>query len=408
MAKKNILIVEDEPVMLQSMELVLKSKYNIDLATDGSQALHKIFEAQNKGEKFDLLVTDIQMPDMDGLELIDHVNNANYALPTLVITGHGNKRMVIELMRKGCQEYLDKPFRKRDLLSRIDAVLKKEEHRNYEKTVMEKQLNKDKEELHQEIQIYRKHYEDLVQEMQTTVKAYESLIQVNPVTKKLNTDVRYLDEQYLTGDFLTVEDTEHGCDVLISSVSGKDITASYHNIFIKGFFEENARKGKPGNIFFEKLNKALIDSTAHTRQVAAQLLQFNFDDMYVEITSAGHPDVVHLRTDTKQPYQIATPGIALGISDSVHYMSARLTISEKDRLYIISEGLACAYRINKKTAQQEPWTYERLHKSLIAHTDLDFSRSSKQVWHDVKDYCKEDLNETAMLFSLEIPEKEQS
>lgn len=74
---------------------------------------------------FDLLITDIQMPGMTGLELINEVNLMGINLPILVITNYGTRKLIIELMREGCMDYLDKPFTTKEFTNRVARVLKK-------------------------------------------------------------------------------------------------------------------------------------------------------------------------------------------------------------------------------------------------------------------------------------------
>ena len=126
MDKKHILLVDDEQNTLLTIQFILEvANYKVTTANNGKEALDKILEAKKSDDKIDLLVLDIQMPCLTGLELIDELNRLDINIPILVITGYRNKELVIELMRKGCGEYLDKPFDDEELIKRIAMLLEK-------------------------------------------------------------------------------------------------------------------------------------------------------------------------------------------------------------------------------------------------------------------------------------------
>ncbi|MBM3241764.1 response regulator [Candidatus Poribacteria bacterium] len=126
MAKKHILLIDDEPNTLLTIQFILEvANYKVTTATTGKEALDKILEATKSDDKIDLLVLDISMPCLTGLELIDELKRLDINIPILVITGYRPKELVIALMRKGCGEYLDKPFDDEELIKRITMLLEK-------------------------------------------------------------------------------------------------------------------------------------------------------------------------------------------------------------------------------------------------------------------------------------------
>ena len=126
MDKKHILVVDDEQNMLLAIQFILEvANYKVTTAQNGQEALNRVLEAKNSGNEIELLILDIQMPCLTGIELIDELNRLDINIPILVITGYGNNKLSIELMRKGCSEYLDKPFDDEELIRRIAMLLEK-------------------------------------------------------------------------------------------------------------------------------------------------------------------------------------------------------------------------------------------------------------------------------------------
>ena len=124
--KKNILLVEDEEKMLASTSLVLRmAGYDTETAKDGQEAFDKIMVASVKGKLYDLVVTDIIMPKVNGIELIKRINHGKLTIPIIVTTGDGSKKTLVELIRQGCVDYISKPFEAKDLLESINNLFYK-------------------------------------------------------------------------------------------------------------------------------------------------------------------------------------------------------------------------------------------------------------------------------------------
>ena len=73
-----------------------------------------------------VLVLDVRMPEMSGLEVQQHLNRNGSMLPVILVTGHGDVPMAVQAMKDGAFDFLQKPFRDQDLLDRINAALKQD------------------------------------------------------------------------------------------------------------------------------------------------------------------------------------------------------------------------------------------------------------------------------------------
>ena len=120
-----ILLIEDEERTRRSISMVLENEgFIVKEAANGLEALDVLMNNQADGsDKFDLLLTDIVMPEMTGLELIDKVKKAHLSLPIVVISGYRDNRMMAQLVKLGCPQFLDKPFKADVLLNCINQVL---------------------------------------------------------------------------------------------------------------------------------------------------------------------------------------------------------------------------------------------------------------------------------------------
>lgn len=114
-APPSILVVDDDMVMRRVVSAHLAGAgFAVESAANGVEAWEALGET---GGGYDLVITDIDMPEMNGVELIQRINRELPSLPVVVMTGVGDKALVIDLLRLGVGEYLDKPFEKEDLLA---------------------------------------------------------------------------------------------------------------------------------------------------------------------------------------------------------------------------------------------------------------------------------------------------
>ncbi len=118
-----ILIAEDEALILQTLELKLKKEgYQVIGCVDGLDALQKI-----DSEQPDLIITDIMMPYMSGLEVVRKVKNdlSSKNTPVIVLSTMGQESIVEEAFELGADDYLKKPFSLSELSIRIKKLARK-------------------------------------------------------------------------------------------------------------------------------------------------------------------------------------------------------------------------------------------------------------------------------------------
>jgi DNA-binding NtrC family response regulator len=120
MANARIMLVDNEEGLCRMMEVVLTDcGYDVTAYTRSVQAV-----ADFKAGAYDLIVTDIKMPEMDGLELLQHIRNRDPEIPVIVITAFATVEMSIQALRNGAYDMLTKPFEPDELIYRVKNALK--------------------------------------------------------------------------------------------------------------------------------------------------------------------------------------------------------------------------------------------------------------------------------------------
>jgi DNA-binding NtrC family response regulator len=119
MARENVLVVDDEPDMRDALTAALRREgLCICTAANGVEALEKI-----QGQPFDLIVTDVRMPRMGGLALLQELKRTSPTIPVIMMTGYGRIEDAVEAMKAGAFDYLLKPFSLEDLKAVVTKAL---------------------------------------------------------------------------------------------------------------------------------------------------------------------------------------------------------------------------------------------------------------------------------------------
>ena len=117
----NILVVEDQKNMRESLVIAFKrAGYHVDSVENGEKAVKL-----QKGHFYDLVMVDLKMEDMDGLEVLSHVKDINPSTEVVVMTAFGTIDSAIQAMRKGAYDYVTKPFQLSEILSVTERALEK-------------------------------------------------------------------------------------------------------------------------------------------------------------------------------------------------------------------------------------------------------------------------------------------
>lgn len=114
-----ILLVDDDPEHNVALVKVLeRAGYSVDSAGDGPEALSKLMN-----QSFDLIITDLSMPRMSGLDLLRGIHTFDPQVGVIVVTAFGEWTSYVDAMNIGAADYMSKPVRRQDLLVAIEKAL---------------------------------------------------------------------------------------------------------------------------------------------------------------------------------------------------------------------------------------------------------------------------------------------
>lgn len=132
-----ILVIDDERSIRNTLKDILEyEKYEVDLAEDGIKALEKV-----KTAEYDIILCDIKMPGMDGIEVLEKLGELTPDTPVVMISGHGNIDTAVDSIKKGAFDYIEKPLDLNRLLITIRNAMDKSSLVS-ETKILKKKVNK--------------------------------------------------------------------------------------------------------------------------------------------------------------------------------------------------------------------------------------------------------------------------
>jgi len=133
--RPHVLLVEDELSVAKGLEMVMREEgYDVDLADTGHGALDKF-----RAGEFDLLVADLRLPDMDGMDVIQHVREKRPKTNVVIITGYPSVSSAVQSVKMGVLDYLRKPFTEDEFKAAVKGALQGKEKGSMEELIVETQ-----------------------------------------------------------------------------------------------------------------------------------------------------------------------------------------------------------------------------------------------------------------------------
>lgn len=143
--KRTVLVVDDEPVIRENLERLLRGAgYELTVAANGQEAL-----ARAQAQEFEVVLLDIKMPGMSGIEVLDQLHARYPDTAVIMVTAMGDVQTAVQAMRSGAYDYILKPPDLDDILVRVEKAIEKRhlllQVKNYQKNLEERLAQQEKE-----------------------------------------------------------------------------------------------------------------------------------------------------------------------------------------------------------------------------------------------------------------------
>lgn len=131
--KKKILVIDDEPIVRISCERTLGPEgYDVTLASSGQEGIDQL-----EKETFSLVLLDLKMPDIDGIEVLNRIKNSWPDTKVVMVTGYSTVETAVQALRLGAYNFVEKPFTPDILLKAVKEVFEKSDQNSEEDDISE-------------------------------------------------------------------------------------------------------------------------------------------------------------------------------------------------------------------------------------------------------------------------------
>jgi phosphoserine phosphatase RsbU/P len=371
MPYSKILVVDDEPdlqalIMQKFRKEIKENQYDFAFADNGVQALNKI----NEDGEIELVLSDINMPEMDGLTLLARINELNNKLlKSVIVSAYGDMDNIRTAMNMGAYDFITKPVDLKDLKITIEKSLKEVQEYKAVAIAQEKLLA-----LQREL--------DIANIIQTSLlhKKFPPF----PDRKEFDIFAKMIPAKEVGGDlydFFFIDKYRLG--VVVGDVSGKGIAAALLMAVSKTLLKATAIKGLAADNILSEVNKILAEESPSNMFVTVFYGILDTRSGSFEYSNGGHNPPYLIAADGKVKQLENIGGLLLGAIKEAEYQSNVIIIKPGESLFFYTDGVTEAFNI-----EEEEFKEARLEKSLVHKNSLDVNDLVSNVFEDVRAFSK--------------------
>lgn len=401
-----VLVVDDDLMNRESLSRRLKRRgMDVDVAADGTEALEAI-----RRVIYDLILLDVMMPGLSGLEVLERLRHDFTAaeLPIIMATANNSSEDIAHALALGANDYVTKPIDFTVALARVNTQL--DLRRSAQKSVMlERHLFERNAELEAANARLLDSAERTKRELSLAAKVQASFLpREDPDIAGLRCAWRYVPCQELAGDALNVcvlDDTHVGFYVL--DVSGHGVAASLNAVSAARLL---APAHDPDSLLVDRVSRPRkAVRPADVAREMSKRFEFNtltgqfltcfyavLDLTTLELTyvSAGHPGAILISADTP-PRTLEGSGLPIGLGET--YDQQTVTLAKGDRLYLYSDGA-----LETMNADHDLFGGVRLAATLAAARDGTLDDSLTSLFTSLDEFRgKPEINDDISVLALE-------
>ena len=320
---KKILVVDDEPdlqpLVLQRMRRdIRRGRYEFFFAGDGIEAIEKLNEISD----IDMIITDINMPRMDGLSLLQHIPDINSDTRSIVVSAYGDMNNIRTAMNRGAFDFVTKPIDFNDLRVTIERTV-----RNLDEW---RDANASRDKL-----------TALQSELNVANQIQQSILPTDfPANPGYQVYGNMEPARDIGGDFFDVVRLEDDCvGLAIADVSGKGVPAALFMMSSRTTMKGAAISVPEPGEALGMVNSMLVEDNETQLFVTVLYAVYDPDTAMFTYASGGHDAPLVVRPDGSSELLPLTGGIVLGIIPELDYEQNSVVIDSGDIVFCYTDGV---------------------------------------------------------------------
>ncbi len=361
-----ILVVDDEPdlepLMLQRMRRHIRAgRYTFVFAHNGVEALERL----NQQDDIDMVLSDINMPRMDGLTLLEQIPKVDPNIRSVIVSAYGDMKNIRTAMNRGAFDFVTKPLDFADLQITIDRTL------SHMTEWREALSSRDK-------------LVALQNELNVASQIQQSILPTQfPRGEEFNVYASMEPARNVGGDFFDVLHLEDGLiGLAIADVSDKGVPAALFMMSSRTLLKGSAIGiGEPGDVLKE-VNELLHEDNDTGMFVTILYAVYNPFSGELKFANGGHNSPLIVHPDGSSSLLPLTGGIALGVAPDMPYQQQTLTLGPGDLVFLYTDGVTEAMN-----EEEEEYGVERLQGVFAASPPQDPHEAIEAVFDSVSDFA---------------------
>ncbi len=314
--QKRLLIVDDEEEIRENlMDFAEFKGFQVFDACNGVEAL-KVLES----EEPDLVISDLMMPEMGGMQLLQEIGKREMEVPVVIMTAFGTMEYAIEAMKSGAADFLTKPIDLPYMMQVVEKVLKRSE--------MEQKIKEQQRQLEEDL-----HHAATIQ---------RCLLPDDLETPRLSFHYRFEPLIAIGGDYLTVH--QYSMDKFafaLYDVSGHGVSAALTANMVHNQLQQRLSEHRPPSNIIDLLNRFIMRNIGEASMfITMGIVIIDFEEELMSISNAGHPDLLVWRDEAENLEMISSHTPPVGMVPKIlgEKNETVLEIKTGDRIILYTDG----------------------------------------------------------------------
>ncbi|COE00017.1 MULTISPECIES: fused response regulator/phosphatase [Bacillus] len=370
----SILIVDDNPVNIFVIEKILKQAGYQDLVSlNSAQELFEYIQFgkdSSRHNEIDLILLDIMMPEIDGLEVCRRLQKEEKFkdIPIIFVTALEDANKLAEALDMGAMDYITKPINKVELLARMRVALR----------------------LKSELNWHKEQEENLRNELDLATQVQRNLLSSPLREEHIKIEASYLPSFKLAGDmyyWYKIDENRYG--IILLDVMGHGVSASLVCMFISSVLRETIKCLIDPELVMKDLNKYMTllhnENDNIPYYFTAIYLVVNTEDRTIEYVNAGHPSG-YVLVDETNVVELNRGSCAVGFFDEIKVEKTVIPFEKNAQIVLFTDGVLEAIASDEFEAEEKLRTFtERKWGELEEEIEGFYKEEQKEAQSD--DMC---------------------
>ena len=360
-----ILVVDDEPdlepLILQRMRRKIRSgSYSFEFARNGVEAL----EMLNLHQDIDMVVSDINMPQMDGLTLLEQIPKVDPDIRSIIISAYGDMKNIRTAMNRGAFDFVTKPLDFEDLQVTIDRTLRHLEEWREALASRDKLVA-----LQNELDVASSTQQSILPKVFPSTSSYQVFGHMEPARN-------------VGGDFFDVIRLDRGqVGLAIADVSDKGVPAALFMMSSRTLLKGAAIGTVDPGEALREVNELLYEENETLMFVTVLYSIYNPETGRLTYSNGGHDAPMLVRPDGSSELLPLTGGVALGIAPDIEYPSHTVQLEPGDTVMLYTDGITEAMN-----GDGEQFGVERMHEVFAESPPENSEQALKAMFDAVRNF----------------------